>query len=92
MVKERPRIGAVEYHGNKELQTNKITEELEKEKIDGVIFANTTGDLPLERMYREARYGRIYDGPDEVHRMTVARRLLANPDSAPWRQEARVGD
>ncbi len=27
-------------------------------------------------MYRTARFARIYDGPDEVHRMTVARRVL----------------
>jgi acyl-CoA dehydrogenase len=27
-------------------------------------------------MYRHARAARIYDGPDEVHRVTVARRLL----------------
>src|SRR6266849_2433654 len=38
-----------------------------------------TGDTPLEFMYREARYARIYDGPDEVHRMVVARRLLRDP-------------
>jgi acyl-CoA dehydrogenase len=43
-----------------------------------------TADTPLEFMYREARYGRIYDGPDEVHRMVVARRLLKDPSSAPW--------
>jgi alkylation response protein AidB-like acyl-CoA dehydrogenase len=43
-----------------------------------------TGDTPLELMYREARYGRIYDGPDEVHRMVVARKLLKDPSSAPW--------
>jgi len=44
-----------------------------------------TGDTPLEFMYREARYARIYDGPDEVHRMTVARRLLRDPvGAAPW--------
>jgi alkylation response protein AidB-like acyl-CoA dehydrogenase len=43
-----------------------------------------TADTPLERMYREARYARIYDGPDEVHRMVVARRLLKDPGSAPW--------
>jgi alkylation response protein AidB-like acyl-CoA dehydrogenase len=42
-----------------------------------------TGDTPLERMYREARYGRIYDGPDEVHRMVVARTLLAG-GAPPW--------
>jgi acyl-CoA dehydrogenase len=35
-----------------------------------------TADLPLEAMYRAARAGRIYDGPDEVHRMTVARQIL----------------
>jgi alkylation response protein AidB-like acyl-CoA dehydrogenase len=35
-----------------------------------------TADTPLERMYRQARFARIYDGPDEVHRMTVARLLL----------------
>ena len=35
-------------------------------------------DLPLELMYRAARAARIYDGPDEVHRQTVARRTLRN--------------
>ncbi|MGI8553893.1 MAG: acyl-CoA dehydrogenase family protein [Dehalococcoidia bacterium] len=35
-----------------------------------------SGDTPLERMYRDARGARIYDGPDEVHRMVVARRIL----------------
>ena len=33
-------------------------------------------DLPLESMYRHARAARLYDGPDEVHRVTVARQLL----------------
>jgi acyl-CoA dehydrogenase len=44
-----------------------------------------TGDTPLEFMYREARYARLYDGPDEVHRMVVARRLLRDPvGGTPW--------
>jgi alkylation response protein AidB-like acyl-CoA dehydrogenase len=43
-----------------------------------------TGDTPLEFMYREARYARLYDGPDEVHRMVVARRLLKDMGRAPW--------
>jgi alkylation response protein AidB-like acyl-CoA dehydrogenase len=38
-----------------------------------------TGDTPLEWMYREARYARIYDGPDEVHRDVIARKLLKDP-------------
>src|SRR3954452_1936485 len=33
-------------------------------------------DLPLEGMYRFARAARIYDGPDEVHRQSVARQVL----------------
>jgi acyl-CoA dehydrogenase len=33
-------------------------------------------DLPLEAMYRFARGARIYDGPDEVHRASVARQIL----------------
>lgn len=35
-------------------------------------------DLPLEQMYRYARAARIYDGPDEVHRVSVARQVLRN--------------
>src|SRR5258708_28563322 len=33
-------------------------------------------DLPLEAMYRYARAARFYDGPDEVHRASVARQGL----------------
>ncbi|MEA2303119.1 MAG: acyl-CoA dehydrogenase, partial [Solirubrobacteraceae bacterium] len=33
-------------------------------------------DLPLEAMYRYARAARLYDGPDEVHRQSVARQIL----------------
>ncbi len=35
-----------------------------------------TTDLPLESMYRHARAARIYDGPDEVHKVTIARQML----------------
>jgi acyl-CoA dehydrogenase len=35
-----------------------------------------TNDTPLATMYLMARGGRIYDGPDEVHRMVVSRRIL----------------
>lgn len=45
-----------------------------------------TADTPLEAMYRRARYARIYDGPDEVHRMSTARRMLRDPERVPWRQ------
>ncbi len=43
-----------------------------------------TEDTPLAKMYRDARYARLYDGPDEVHRMVVARRLVKPGAIAPW--------
>src|SRR4029077_6139201 len=35
-----------------------------------------TDDTPLSAMWRMARGGRVYDGPDEVHKAVVARRIL----------------
>jgi acyl-CoA dehydrogenase len=35
-----------------------------------------TEDTPLDHMYRHARAGRIYDGPDEVHVTSTGRRIL----------------
>ncbi|MEV5004004.1 acyl-CoA dehydrogenase family protein [Nocardioides sp. LML1-1-1.1] len=44
-------------------------------------------DLPLADMYRRARAARIYDGPDEVHRVVVARQVMKGyappPDGVP---------
>jgi alkylation response protein AidB-like acyl-CoA dehydrogenase len=45
-----------------------------------------TDETPLATMLMHARAGRIYDGPDEVHRMVVARRILkAFADGEGWR-------
>jgi acyl-CoA dehydrogenase len=56
-----------------------------------------TTDLPLESMYRHARAARIYDGPDEVHKVTVARQTLKNykpvdvpSEHVPTRREAAL--
>ena len=66
----RVEISAIKFFGAKVLH----------DVIDRAIQAHgalgVSGDTPLERMYRHARYARIYDGPDEVHRMSVARRIL----------------
>lgn len=35
-----------------------------------------TKEMPLERMYRDARVTRIYDGTSEIHRMLVARATI----------------
>lgn len=45
-----------------------------------------TPDTPLEAMYRRARYARIYDGPDEVHRYTLARLIGRDISRVPWQR------
>jgi acyl-CoA dehydrogenase len=35
-------------------------------------------ELPLQLMMQRVRTMRVYEGPSEVHRMVIARRLLAN--------------
>jgi len=61
--------------------------------IDRAIQVNGSlgysSDLPLEEMYRHARAARFYDGPDEVHRVSVARQILAGyqPPEGMWPRE-----
>ncbi len=37
-----------------------------------------TRDTPVERIFREVRGFRIYDGPSEVHRWAIGRRIMEN--------------
>jgi acyl-CoA dehydrogenase len=66
----RTEIGLLKFFGAKVLH----------DVIDRAIQAHGSlgysTDLPVEAMYRHARAARIYDGPDEVHRQTVARQIL----------------
>jgi acyl-CoA dehydrogenase len=43
-------------------------------QVHGALGFST--DMPLEAMYRKARQARLVDGPDEVHKVTVARSVL----------------
>lgn len=56
--------------------------EMAGEIVDHAIQAfgamGVTKELPLQFMAQKARLMRIYEGPSEVHRMTVARRILAS--------------
>ncbi|SUA41491.1 (R)-benzylsuccinyl-CoA dehydrogenase [Nocardia africana] len=74
----RVRVGLIKFWGARMLH-NVIDRAIQ---VHGAL--GLTADTPLERMYRQARYARIYDGPDEVHRMSAARRLLRSPEAAPW--------
>ena len=66
----RDEIAMIKYYGAAVLH-NVIDRSIQ---THGALGYST--DLPLERMYRWARAARIYDGPDEVHRQTVARHAL----------------
>ena len=66
----RVEIGLVKVYGASMLH-NAIDRAIQVHGAKGV-----TEDTPLERMYRHARYARIYDGADEVHVQTTARRIL----------------
>ena len=40
-----------------------------------------TDDTPLAFFYRQERAARIYDGPDEVHKLALGRHLLRDHGS-----------
>ncbi|WP_067471520.1 acyl-CoA dehydrogenase family protein [Actinomadura hibisca] len=66
----RVEIGAVKVAAARMLH-NVIDRAIQVHGAEGL-----TGDTPLDHMYRHARAGRIFDGPDEVHVTTTARRIL----------------
>jgi acyl-CoA dehydrogenase len=39
--------------------------------------AGLTGDTRVSQIFRDLRAFRVYDGPSEVHRFSLARRLLS---------------
>ncbi|MEU2006749.1 acyl-CoA dehydrogenase family protein [Rhodococcus sp. NPDC019627] len=68
-LEARAEIGMLKYHGGEVLR-----DILDRTiQVHGSLGVST--DLPFARMYAYARTARIYDGPDEVHKQTVARLL-----------------
>ena len=45
------------------------------EVLGGVGF---TKDYPVEKLYRDAKIGRIYEGTSNMQRVTIAKQLLGN--------------
>jgi acyl-CoA dehydrogenase len=79
----RKEIGMIKYFGARVLH----------DVIDRAIQLHGalgySADMPLEEMYRHARAARFVDGPDEVHRVSVARQILAGyqPSEGMWPRE-----
>ena len=46
------------------------------EVFGGVGF---TKDYPVEKLYRDAKIGRIYEGTSNMQRLTIAKQLLGKP-------------
>ncbi len=63
-VKERPRIGSVEYRGNKDLATNKITEALEKDKID-LHVGSTIDQTLINRAAESIKHAYVENGYED---------------------------
>jgi outer membrane protein insertion porin family len=78
IVKERPRIGSVEYRGNKELQTNKITEQLEKDKID-IHVGNTIEQTLVKRAAESIKKAYTENGFEGVTVQTTTEDMSGEP-------------
>src|SRR5205814_4746784 len=65
IVKERPRIGAVDFRGNKELNNSKINEALERDKID-LHVGNTIEQTLVQRAAESIKRAYAEAGFDSV--------------------------
>ena len=77
IVKERPRIGSVEFRGNKELNQSKINEVLEREKID--LHIGNTIEQTLVRRAGEAIKRAYTEGGFEGVQVDTITEDLATP-------------
>ncbi|SFD42897.1 Acyl-CoA dehydrogenase [Lentibacillus persicus] len=66
----RKEISLIKFHGAK------IINDVINRAIQVHGALGYSKDTPLESFYRESRAAHIYDGPDEVHRMVVAKRIF----------------
>ncbi len=56
-----------------------IAEEVASKAIEIFGGAGFTKDYPVEKLYRDAKIGRIYEGTSNMQRLTIARSLLGPP-------------
>jgi outer membrane protein insertion porin family len=77
IIQERPRIGAVEFRGNKELTQQKINEALDREKID--IHIGSTMEQTLVRRAAEAVRRAYTEGGFEGVQIDTITEDLATP-------------
>lgn len=66
----RVEIAMIKYHGAQ------VMHDVLDKAIQLYGSLGYSADMPLEAMYRWSRAARLYDGPDEVHKVTVAKKIL----------------
>jgi butyryl-CoA dehydrogenase/short/branched chain acyl-CoA dehydrogenase len=55
-----------------------IAEEVASEAVEILGGVGFTRDFPVEKLYRDAKIGRIYEGTSNMQRLTIAKSLLAD--------------
>lgn len=65
-------ISMIKFH------TAQMLQKVMNHAVQGLGGLGVTDDTVLSFFYREERAARIYDGPDEVHQLSLAKQLLAN--------------
>jgi butyryl-CoA dehydrogenase/short/branched chain acyl-CoA dehydrogenase len=53
-----------------------IAEEVASQAVEILGGVGFTKDYPVEKLYRDAKIGRIYEGTSNIQRMTIAKSLL----------------
>ena len=49
-----------------------------------------TKDYPVEKLYRDAKIGRIYEGTSNIQLLTIAKKLLGNENVYNMRHHASI--
>ena len=56
--------------------SSEIAEEVASKAIEVFGGVGVTKDYPVEKLYRDAKIGRIYEGTSNIQLMTIAKKLL----------------
>ncbi|MEK7406571.1 MAG: acyl-CoA dehydrogenase [Acidobacteriota bacterium] len=59
--------------------SSEIAEEVASKAVEILAGVGFTRDYPVEKLYRDAKIGRIYEGTSNMQLLTIARQILAKP-------------
>jgi butyryl-CoA dehydrogenase/short/branched chain acyl-CoA dehydrogenase len=59
--------------------SSEIAEQVASKAVEVLGGVGFTKDYPVEKLYRDAKIGRIYEGTNNLQLVTIARQLLGKP-------------